>query len=108
MVLTCKAQLRAMDMLARWGGEEFLILLPETDPQAAVVTAERLRQSVAAMRVPVGSNASIAFTISVGVAEPINNSLHDLLHRVDDALYSAKAGGRNRVVVAAQVLAGHP
>jgi diguanylate cyclase (GGDEF)-like protein/PAS domain S-box-containing protein len=100
MVLTCKAGLRTVDMLARWGGEEFLILLPDTDAEAAVVIAERLREAVAAMLVPVGGNASIEFSVSMGVAVPVDDDLHDLLRRADDALYAAKAGGRNRVVLA--------
>jgi diguanylate cyclase (GGDEF)-like protein/PAS domain S-box-containing protein len=101
MVLTCRSELRTVDMLARWGGEEFLILLPDIDAEGAIVIAERLRESVAKIRVPVGGNANIAFTVSIGVAEPMNDNLRDLLRRVDDALYTAKAGGRNRVVVAA-------
>jgi diguanylate cyclase (GGDEF)-like protein/PAS domain S-box-containing protein len=101
MVLTCKAQLRTVDTLARWGGEEFLILLPDTDAEAAMVIAERLREAVAAMLVPVGSNANIEFTVSIGVAVPVNDDLRGLLRRADDALYAAKAGGRNRVASAA-------
>ena len=100
MVLVCKTDLRAVDILARWGGEEFLILLPDADAEAAAVIAERFRETVAAMRVPVGVNTSINFTISIGVAVPQNDDLHDLLRRADVALYAAKAGGRNRVVVA--------
>jgi len=79
-------------------------LLPDTDAEAAIVIAERLRESVAATRTPVGGKASIAVTISIGVAVPVNADLHDLLHRVDDALYAAKAGGRNRVVLAASTV----
>ena len=101
MVHTCQAGLRAVDMLARWGGEEFLILLPDTGAEGAIGTAERLRESVAAMRIPVDPNHDIAFTVSIGVAVPLNDDPHDLLRRVDDALYAAKAGGRNRVVIAA-------
>jgi diguanylate cyclase (GGDEF)-like protein/PAS domain S-box-containing protein len=100
MVLACKVGLRTVDMLARWGGEEFLILLPDTGLEAANVIAERLRESVAALQVPVGINASIDFTVSIGVAVPVNDDLHDLLRRADGALYAAKAGGRNRVVSA--------
>jgi diguanylate cyclase (GGDEF)-like protein/PAS domain S-box-containing protein len=98
LVGTCKAGLRTVDMLARWGGEEFLILLPDTDPEAAMVTAQRLLEAVAAMLVPVSGHASIKFTVSIGVAAPLNDDLRDLLRRADDALYAAKAEGRNRVV----------
>lgn len=100
MVLTCKARLRTVDTLARWGGEEFLILLPDTNAEAAVVIADRLREAVAAMQVPVGGDVSIEFTVSMGVAVPVDDDLPDLLRRADDALYAAKAGGRNRVVLA--------
>jgi diguanylate cyclase (GGDEF)-like protein/PAS domain S-box-containing protein len=101
LVLACRAELRTVDMLARWCGEEFLILLPGTESEAAVEIAERLRETVAAMRVPIGGNVSIAFTISVGVAVPVSNDLHDLLRRADIALYAAKSGGRNCVKIAA-------
>jgi diguanylate cyclase (GGDEF)-like protein/PAS domain S-box-containing protein len=97
----CKAGLRTVDMLARWGGEEFLILLPDTDTEAAVVIAERLREAVATALVPVSGHASIEVTISIGVAAPVNDDPRDLLRRADEALYAAKAGGRNRVVSAA-------
>jgi diguanylate cyclase (GGDEF)-like protein/PAS domain S-box-containing protein len=98
LVGTCKAGLRTVDMLARWGGEEFLILLPDTDAEAAMVTAQRLREAVAALLVPVSGHASIKFTVSFGVAAPVNDDLRNLLRRADDALYAAKAEGRNRVV----------
>jgi diguanylate cyclase (GGDEF)-like protein/PAS domain S-box-containing protein len=101
MVLTCNAGLRTVDTLARWGGEEFLILLSDTDAEAAVAVAERLRKAVSATRVPVGSVGGIAFTVSIGVAIPVSNDLHELLRRADNALYAAKTHGRNRVVLAA-------
>jgi diguanylate cyclase (GGDEF)-like protein/PAS domain S-box-containing protein len=100
MVLTCTAGLRTADMLARWGGEEFLILLPDTDAEAATVIAERLREAVAAMQVAVSGTANIKFTVSIGLAVAVNDDLHDLLRRADGALYTAKARGRNRVVSA--------
>jgi diguanylate cyclase (GGDEF)-like protein/PAS domain S-box-containing protein len=103
IVRTCNAGLRTVDMLARWGGEEFLILLPDTDAEAAVAIAERLRAAVAVTRVPIISDGSIAFTVSIGVASPVSNDLHDLLRRADGALYAAKTGGRNRVVLATLV-----
>jgi diguanylate cyclase (GGDEF)-like protein/PAS domain S-box-containing protein len=101
MVTTCKASVRAVDMVARWGGEEFLILLPDTEAAAAVTAAERLRETIAAKSVSVGNGTVIAVTVSIGVAVPINNDLHELLHQADSALYKAKAHGRNQVVLAA-------
>jgi diguanylate cyclase (GGDEF)-like protein len=100
LVVTCNAMLRTVDMLARWGGEEFLILLPDTGAEAAVAIAERLRKSASAMTIPVGGDGGIGFTVSIGVAVPVSDDLHDLLRRADGALYAAKAGGRNRVVLA--------
>jgi diguanylate cyclase (GGDEF)-like protein/PAS domain S-box-containing protein len=99
LVRACKAGLRTVDTLARWGGEELLVLLPDTDAQAAIVTAERLRAAIADMRVAVGNSGEIRVTVSIGVAVPRNDDLNDLLRRADDALYEAKSKGRNRVIV---------
>jgi diguanylate cyclase (GGDEF)-like protein/PAS domain S-box-containing protein len=100
MVAICNVGLRTADMLARWGGEEFLILLPDTDAAAAIAIAERLRETIATVKVPVGIHGSITFTVSIGVATPESNNVHDLLRRADYALYAAKTRGRNRVVLA--------
>ena len=96
-------QVRAVDVLARWGGEEFMVLLPHTRGEDAVKLAEKLRQLVAGEPFPeVGQ-----VTSSFGVAEyrPQETSAQ-WLKRVDDALYAAKAGGRNRVCLAEAVLTG--
>jgi diguanylate cyclase len=93
--------LRAGDTLGRWGGEEFLVVAPDTDPDAALVLAERLRAAVADVPVP---HAEVNVTASVGVTEHVpGESYDDLLVRVDGSLYAAKAGGRDRVVVAPAV-----
>jgi diguanylate cyclase (GGDEF)-like protein/PAS domain S-box-containing protein len=102
VVHTCQRGLRTIDMLARWGGEEFLILLPDTDATSAVAIAERIRGTIAANRIPVGSNDSINCTVSIGIAVPLNDDLNDLLRRADAALYAAKSDGRDRVVLAAE------
>jgi diguanylate cyclase (GGDEF)-like protein len=96
-----KAALRESDAIARWGGDEFLCLLPETDPEAARQVAERLRQDVAALEVEAGQ-VSIAGSASVGVASfPKDGAtLHELLKVADRALYQAKANGRNGVAAA--------
>jgi diguanylate cyclase (GGDEF)-like protein/PAS domain S-box-containing protein len=99
MVRDGQKALRAIDMLVRWGGEEFLLVLPDTDADAAMVTAERMRAALAATEVS-ASGATIRFTVSIGVALPLTDNSGELLRRADLALYAAKAGGRNRVILA--------
>jgi len=94
LVSTLKQRLRKADSLARWGGEEFLLLLPDTDYQGAVKVAEALRQVVEDARF----EHQQTLTISLGVAtvRP-DDSLKSLVRRADDGLYRAKREGRNRV-----------
>lgn len=93
-----KAHLRPEDRLARIGGEEFLLLLPETGLDGALVLAERLRQTIARTEVPAVA-ARVRVTASFGVAERAagDRVMKDMLSRADAALYRAKASGRNRV-----------
>lgn len=99
--LSAKAQLRDGDMLGRIGGEEFLVLLPMTNCDAASSLAERLRESLAAVVLLEGTQA-IPIAASFGVAELYKNEdTSSWLRRSDEALYQAKATGRNRVVAAA-------
>lgn len=86
--------MRAEDQLGRLGGEEFLALLPDTDAEAAVHMAERVRAEVASAPTPV------PVTVSVGLATWAGESAEEFLHRADAALYAAKDGGRNRVMAA--------
>lgn len=100
-----RASVRNVDMAGRWGGEEFLLLLPECDHEGALVVAERVRTSVEAMRFPPHGPERV--TVSCGVAtrildEPSGMSLVD---RADAALYEAKRNGRNRVVAGGPVAA---
>jgi diguanylate cyclase (GGDEF)-like protein/PAS domain S-box-containing protein len=95
--------LREGDAVGRWGGEEFLIILPETDLQAAKQVAERIRTQVGTLPIAYGAE-SIYITISLGVATLIPTEKDDtegaaslLIRAADDALYRAKARGRNRV-----------
>jgi diguanylate cyclase (GGDEF)-like protein/PAS domain S-box-containing protein len=101
LVETCRRLLRPTDMLIRWGGEEFLFLLPDTDAAGATAAAERVRAALAAGEVAVSGAAAIRFTVSVGIALPVDESPTELLSRADIALYAAKTGGRDRVVLAA-------
>jgi diguanylate cyclase (GGDEF)-like protein len=97
----CQENLRSMDIIGRYGGEEFAIVLPESDTAAAQRVAERLRQSVADTPV-FTQNGVVNFTISVGVASMTDGipTLAVLLDRADTAMYQAKETGRNRVCIA--------
>lgn len=90
--------LRQADVLARFGGEEFIIFLPSTDPLGALDVAERVRQHVAALRLQWQGVATGA-TVSIGVASlgPLHGSVDALISDADAALYQAKEAGRNCV-----------
>jgi len=89
---------RIGDVLARWGGEEFIILLPETDIEQACTFADRLRQQFSAQVLSLGDK-SVAITASFGVAQRDSHiSLEGLIKAADVALFDAKHAGRNRVV----------
>ena len=92
-----QSELRQYDLLARIGGEEFAILLPQTPLDVAAPTAERLRQASQSL-----SDARASLTVSIGVAEWIpGENLDALLARADKALYAAKSAGRDRCEIAA-------
>jgi len=94
-----KDALRSIDQLGRFGGEEFLIVLPGTTLRDAQVCAERLRAAVGQMTVPEHPEAGLSISIGLAEAEPGETS-STLLTRVDAALYRAKHEGRDRIVVA--------
>lgn len=97
-----RGQLREVDLVARWGGEEFLVLLPDTDADGAERVAERLRTAVAATRVAMGRR-ELHLTSSIGAAtlhgghRATEEALAHLIGEADQALYVAKHRGRNRV-----------
>ncbi len=92
-----QGQIRATDAFGRYGGEEFLLMLPETPAPDAVVLAERVRRVVAALRC-VHEGREIAMSVSVGVAEyRLGEGAAQAIARADEALYGAKSLGRNRV-----------
>jgi diguanylate cyclase (GGDEF)-like protein len=98
----CQGALRQFDLLGRTGGEEFLVLLPNTRMEQAQPIAERLRAAVAAIDFS-DISEDLTVTISIGMAELVAGDvdLKALMHRADNALYRAKADGRNRVEVEA-------
>ncbi|MDO8609881.1 MAG: diguanylate cyclase, partial [bacterium] len=90
------ANTRNIDLVGRWGGEEFLIITKETNIEGTSVLAEKIRKSVESYEFEIAKNQ----TVSLGVAQiKENETVDELLKRADDALYEAKESGRNRVVV---------
>ncbi len=98
-------ELRQVDRLARWGGEEFLLLMPHIEQAQAWVAADRLRGRMAVH--PLGEEGALTVTISAGIAQwQPGESLEQWLDRADQALYAAKAGGRNQCRLAQPPAAG--
>jgi len=96
----CRHTLRTIDVVGRVGGEEFAILLPETDLDQAMEVAERLREAMMNAKVGISQGLPLRFTVSIGVTtlSPYNENIDELFDAADKALYSAKTAGRNRVV----------
>ena len=95
------ANVRGIDLACRYGGEEFVVVMPDTDMSFAYMVAERLRQAVADAPFKIAvAPGNLPVTISIGVtsSEGPNDTAESLLHRADQALYRAKRDGRNRVV----------
>ncbi|MBI5153919.1 GGDEF domain-containing protein [Candidatus Poribacteria bacterium] len=93
--LLCRG-IRESDILARWGGEEFALLLPDTGPEESIALAERIRSNIAKSELLVGSQI-VRLTVSVGgTAFQLGDDEEGLFHRADQMLYAAKRGGRNR------------
>lgn len=96
------SSVRQLDVAARWGGEEFLLILPETPPAGALVIAEKLRAAAAALKVACeGGEVAITITLGVSTWVPRGPSLEECLRLADEALYDGKRAGKNRVVAAA-------
>jgi len=107
---TLSLGVRSIDMASRFGGEEFVLLLPETDVALAASAAERLRVEVEALQLSDELGRPVRLTISIGVAsadpDGVADTVSSLLIRADRALYRAKNEGRNRVVCASGAEAG--
>ena len=92
--------MRAVDVVSRYGGEEFLIAMPATAGPEALVAADRIRSFIAGAPIYVDGQA-LQITTSAGVAQVQNGEqLRDVFKRADDALYKAKQAGRNKVIPA--------
>lgn len=95
-----RSRLRAQDLAGRWGGEEFLVVLPDTDAPGAAALAEQLRQAVEQTRFEALDGRPMPFTVSIGLhALPASRgqSVDEMIGAADGALYQAKQNGRNRV-----------
>lgn len=108
LALRVRECLRASDIATRFGGEEFALLLPQTDAREAIHLAERIRSRIEAQPVAIQGGKTVAITVSVGVAElqpeagdTPGQAGQRLLEAADQSLYQAKSGGRNRVHPAA-------
>jgi diguanylate cyclase (GGDEF)-like protein len=99
------ADLRAQDMLARWGGEEFALMLPQCEQDAAARVAERIRRSLRELSMPVLDGVRVTMSIGVAAIDKGDATLEAAVKRADEALYRAKHEGRDRVVVASSSVA---
>lgn len=94
-----KSQVRDIDIVARFGGEEFFIIMPETEKKNAFIAMERLRKAVASTKIPGDNGASMGVTVSIGIAEFPHDGIdaESLIKAADTAMYQSKTAGRNRV-----------
>ena len=101
---TIQTNLRATDMVGRYGGEEFMLLLTETDVEEGAVLTEKLRTIVSRERFAVDGNAELSVTISIGIAGGVGSRLTSdtLVRDADAAMYSAKSLGRNQTYIFAE------
>jgi len=99
IVQLCQKEMRSSDAIARYGGDEFVILLPETNIEKAFSLAQRICQSVNEILIETKPNNNAFLSVSMGVSEfNGKEKLESLLHRADEALYEAKRSGKNRVI----------
>ncbi len=101
LVAEAHGVLRGTDVFGRWGGEEFAVLLPESDTHLASTVAERLRRCLSNLEVLSDTGERIKFTVSIGLTVVVNrdDQPDDIIRKSDKALYLAKSKGRNRVVL---------
>ena len=111
MIAAVCAEMRSADVIGRYGGDEFVILLPQTSAQEALPFADRIHASIAAIRLNT-EKGPLTLTVSIGIAQTIHentsifaqetaqmDTVESLLLRADQALYAAKQAGRNRTVI---------
>lgn len=95
----CLSSLREIDIIVRFGGEEFVVLLPGLDSKSAQNVAERLRRELSDISVQTSQGKFVSFTVSIGISSHLESEDHvdDMIKRADNALYAAKHAGRNCV-----------
>jgi diguanylate cyclase (GGDEF)-like protein len=101
LVKVISGRLRDIDYIGRWGGEEFLVLLPHTDTKGAKTVAESMREDIEKLKVrKEGEDIEVRFTISIGVStiDDTDETIEAVINRADNALYEAKETGRNKVI----------
>ncbi len=100
VVRVMEAEIREHDLVGRWGGEEFLVLMPETSTDSAILVMERLREAVARLRVRI-NDESLSVTVTLGLSElRADENYSSAINRADVALLRAKRNGRNRYELA--------
>ncbi len=103
-----RALKRSSDVAGRYGGEEFCLALPHTDPEGGVVIAERLRKEVSGRQFPTGEDTLLVATVSIGIATlSPEMTVSELIEAADKALYMAKSSGRDCVQIAPANIAGN-
>ena len=94
-----KESTRKSDIICRWGGEEFVILFPETNAEVLIKIAEKIRKIIANKVLKIDNVNDIGITVSIGVSEVDDLSIKDSIIQADKALYEAKQSGRNKVCI---------
>jgi len=102
--ISTKTLKRAVDFVARWGGEEFIILLPGTEIEGAAEIAERIRKNIEVVIIPTEKGEDTSVTVSIGIHSTVPEAcsivnIDEFIKRADKALYKAKELGRNRFVI---------
>jgi diguanylate cyclase (GGDEF)-like protein/PAS domain S-box-containing protein len=102
LAATLRSSLRNVDIAGRYGGDEFLVIIPQTSAEGALSIAEKIRRAAERTEVRLEGDKRVAISLSIGVAElgPPPEDMDDLISRVDAALYASKNTGRNKVTLA--------